>query len=96
MLLDPKLVTELHSLFSDKLLVEIDAPDADLLQTGVLDSLKLVELLLHLEQDLGVSVPMDELDTEDFRSLDSIARLVASRRALEPARVPFAEQVARG
>jgi methoxymalonate biosynthesis acyl carrier protein len=81
MLHDPDLIRKIQTLFSDELMAEVETPDADLLQAGVLDSLKLVELLLHLEQRFGLTVAMEELDTEDFRSIHSIARLVAGRGA---------------
>lgn len=81
---DPDLIREIQTLFSDQLLTEVETPDADLLQAGILDSLKLVELLFHLEQRFGFTVAMEELDTEDFRSIHSMARLVAGRRT-EPA-----------
>lgn len=59
--------------FVDKLQIEIPSPDTDLLETGVLDSLGFVELLLHLEQDFGVTVVLEQLDLHNFRSLERIA-----------------------
>lgn len=59
--------------FVDKLQIEIPSPETDLLETGVLDSLGFVELLLHLEQDFGVTVALEQLDLHNFRSLERIA-----------------------
>ena len=50
-----------------------------MLASGVLDSLTLVQLLLDLEQRFGVTIPLEELEIDDFRSVNSIARLVQAR-----------------
>ena len=38
----------------------------------------LVELLFALEQEFSVSVPFDTLDIESFRSIETIAELIAA------------------
>ena len=62
--------------FVDKLQIEIPSPDTDLLETGVLDSLGFVELLLHLEQAFGITVALEQIDLQNFRSLERIAVLL--------------------
>ena len=84
------LVRTIGKLIAEKLLVEVHSPEDDLLATGVLDSLTLIELLLNLEQHFEMRIPLDELEIEDVRSVRSIARLVESKspmrsRALEVA-----------
>ena len=80
MLHDGDLASEIHRLLAEKLFVELDSPDVDLLQAGVLDSLALIQLLLHLEQQFGIKIAVDELEIDDFRTITSIARLVASQK----------------
>jgi D-alanine--poly(phosphoribitol) ligase subunit 2 len=65
-------------LFAEKMHVEIPAPDADLFESGTLDSLSLVELLLQLEQEFAVKISLDELDLDHFRSVSKIAEFVDS------------------
>src|SRR5438309_6385221 len=72
------LIGNIQELFADKLLVEVDSLDTDLLEAGLLDSLALIQLLVHLEERFGVKIAVDELEIEDFRSITSIARLVAN------------------
>ena len=76
-------VNDLHArigkVFTDKLNIEIPASDIDLFETGVLDSLAFVELLLHLESEFGVTVPVDELEIDNFRSIARVADFVLSR-----------------
>jgi len=43
--------------------------------------LTLVQLLFDLERRFGVKIPLEELEIDDFRSINSIARLVQARSA---------------
>src|ERR1700758_2031417 len=83
MMPDNRLAGEIHEILSEKLFVEVDSPEADLLQAGILDSLALIQLLVHLEERFGVKIPLDELEIEDLRSISSIARLVENQRAAQ-------------
>lgn len=69
---------QLTTFFLDHLNTEIPSGDFDLIETGYLDSLGLVELLLHLEQAYGVEFSMEELEIDHFRSLDRIAQFIRS------------------
>jgi D-alanine--poly(phosphoribitol) ligase subunit 2 len=71
----------IRTLLSEKLLVEVDSPDADLLQAGILDSLALVQLLLHLEERFGVKVPLDELEIDDLRTITSISKMIEHQQS---------------
>ena len=79
---DPmQLTREIAQLINDQLLVEVSSPEDDLLASGVLDSLTLVQLLFDLERRFGVTIPLEELEIDDFRSINSIASLVQTRSA---------------
>ena len=69
-------VQEIESLFSEKLLTHVESADTDLFETGILDSMSLLELLLQLEQTMGVTVSIAELDMDDLRTIRKIAHLV--------------------
>ncbi len=71
------------SLFHDELQVEVPSPDVDLFETGVLDSLKIVELLNCLEARFGTHIGQDDLEFDKFRSIAEIAQFLQDRtRAL--------------
>lgn len=74
------LEAELATLFAQDLRVEVPTPDTDLLATGRLDSVRMVELLLQLEKQFGLRVEMADLEIEHFRSLAAIASFIAARR----------------
>ena len=77
---DLALYDEIITLFLERLNVTVPSLDADLLASGVLDSLALVELLMQLEMRYGVPIALEKLDFEDFRSVANIAAFVARER----------------
>jgi acyl carrier protein len=66
----------LKAFFSEKLSVEVLSIDADLVQTGILDSLALVELLTCIEKEFGMEISLDDVEIEDFHSIAKIAEYV--------------------
>lgn len=70
-----RLVGEVGRLITSTLLVEASTPEDDLLATGVLDSMTLINLLATLEERFGIRIALDELQI-DVRSILSIARLI--------------------
>jgi methoxymalonate biosynthesis acyl carrier protein len=81
MLDDNTLQERIARLFSDILSIDIPSTDTDLFDTGVLDSLAFVELLLHLEREFGVTTSVDDLAIDNFRSIVRIANYVMARTA---------------
>jgi acyl carrier protein len=57
--------------------VDIPSETTDLFETGAVDSLSLVEILVRLEEELGAQIRLDELELDDLRSVAAIARLLA-------------------
>ena len=72
---------QVTSLFSEKLNLDVASAETDLLETGLLDSLSLVELLAELEESFDVSISTDDLELENFRNIKSIAVFVMRRAA---------------
>lgn len=64
---------------------EID-PHADLLLTGVLDSMGFIQLLLALERDFGATLSDDDLARPDVTTAAGLRRLVTDKA--DPARLP--------
>lgn len=53
----------------------------DLIGDGVLTSLQTVELVTYLDERFGIEIDDEEFVEENFRSIDTIASLVESKRA---------------
>jgi acyl carrier protein len=83
---DPHVIRDqISRLFSDVLHRPVQSADDDLFETGVLDSLAFVDLLAELERRFGLTIALDDLEVEHFRSVARIAEFVAAR-ALFPER----------
>jgi acyl carrier protein len=78
-------LARLRALMLEHLHVDVPSPDVDLLESGVLDSLQLVDLLLLIEQHFGQRIPIETIDLDDLRSLGRLARLLRAPRAPAPA-----------
>jgi acyl carrier protein len=80
-------------LIADKLAVEVASDDTDLLAEGVLDSVTLVQLIMHLEQTFDIRIELADLEIDDLRSVRSIAALVGKLHESQHADDP--EELAR-
>jgi len=72
------IIERLGALFVESFHVEVPSSDTDLLESGILDSFQLVELLLELEQRFGFRIKIENIELDDLRTLARIARLVAA------------------
>lgn len=54
-------------------------PQTGLLESGLLDSLLLMDLIFHLEELYGIRFESDNIDPSNFLSISAIADLVANR-----------------
>jgi len=84
------MIEHLDALFVECFHIEVPSSDTDLLETGILDSLQFVELLLQLEQRFGFRIRIDDIALDDLRTLARIARLVVAKagKAGAPAAPP--------
>ncbi len=73
---DEVLTQRLAEILEARLSVAVPSHNTDLVETGLLDSLGIVELLLAIEEEFGVQVQVEELDLEVLRSVEKIAGLV--------------------
>lgn len=89
-------IERLRALFLECFHIDVPSLDTDLLETGMLDSLQLVELLLQIERQFGFRIAIAEIDLDDLRSLARIARLLAGRTGAAHAPAPAMEREATG
>jgi acyl carrier protein len=58
--------------------------EVDLLEARLVDSVKLVDLVLQIEQRFGVTLNFEELEIEDFRNVARIAERIARNTPAGP------------
>src|SRR5829696_2457008 len=74
-------VNRIERLLREVLAITPDGIDEDLIESGLLDSMALVELLFAIEQEFAVELPLEDLDVERLRSVRGIASYVSKLRA---------------
>jgi acyl carrier protein len=55
------------------------------LESGMVDSLGILDLVLFLEQEFGLQVSDEELSPENFDSLEAVSTFVRNKKDLGPA-----------
>ena len=58
----------------------------DLLETGLLDSLLLVDLIFHIEETYGVRFDSDQVNPSNFRTVENIVGVVLGHSTIPQAR----------
>jgi acyl carrier protein len=53
--------------------------DADLFESGIVNSLFAVQLMTFIEKHFGIEVGMEDLDIENFKSLNATAAFVVKK-----------------
>ena len=82
---DHLLPVQIARFFSDHLHLKVPAPEVDLFDAEMLDSLSFVELLMHLEQEFDIRISVDELEMENFRSIAKIIKFITDRNRMDRA-----------
>jgi D-alanine--poly(phosphoribitol) ligase subunit 2 len=71
-------IREVERVFVEKLSRPVDSPDTDLFESGILDSMSLIDLLLQLEENFGYTVSIADLELDQIRTVRKIAEQVAN------------------
>jgi acyl carrier protein len=73
---DPRVCERISRLIRESLGVDVPLPQTDLIESGLLDSLALVSLLAEIEREFGFELPLDTLEVDDFRTVETAAGYV--------------------
>ena len=80
---DQTLHDQIAEFLSERLNVAVFSPTEDLFETGALDSMVFVELVLYLEQQFDIQISTEELEPDNFQSIAKIAFFVAAHNNLK-------------
>jgi acyl carrier protein len=81
---------QITRLLAERVHVEAPAVDTDLMEAGLLDSLTLVELMSSLEEEFGLTISFDEIELDNFRSVERIAEFVRQRSGQQSEKLELA------
>lgn len=56
--------------------------DTNLLITGLVDSIGIMRLVLHVEEELDIQVPAEEITIENFLTVADMARYLEAKLAI--------------
>ena len=73
--------TGILEIFFERFDTRLASAEVDLLEERLVDSVKLVDLVLEIEQRFGVTLPFEELEIEDFRTVTRLAERIARGQA---------------
>lgn len=69
----------LIKIFEDDLGLEAPSADADLFNSGILDSLAFVDMLLRIESAFDIALSLDTIDFDNFQTVDGIVGFIESQ-----------------
>jgi len=72
-----QLQQQIIEIFRDRFETRLGTDEVDLLEAGIVDSVKIVELVLEIEQRFGVNLPFEELEIDDFRTVPRLAERIS-------------------
>jgi acyl carrier protein len=75
---------QILAIFDERFDTPIASAEVDLLEGRLVDSVKIVDLVLELEHRFGVSLLFEELEIEDFRTVARLAERVRRTAAAAP------------
>ena len=75
------LADRIGGIIRDVLGVEVPSHDTDLLDSGLLDSLALVSLLAEIEREFAIELPLEDLDVDQFRTVERAATYLSASGA---------------
>ena len=68
--------------FLGQFVADPDVPiDHDLFESGLVNSLFAMQLVLHIESEYGLSISNEDLDFENFKSLSAIAHFIEGKKS---------------
>lgn len=73
---EQEITARIQRIFEETFDVSAPAPQTDIIEAALLDSLGLVMLLFEIELRFGTELPLESLEIDDFRTIEKIARLI--------------------
>ncbi|MFE3227116.1 acyl carrier protein [Nocardia sp. NPDC059228] len=74
-----ELTQELLAYFGSMAEIEL-APEDDIFALGLVNSLRALEIVVHVENTYGISVDVDDLELDNFRSAARAAAFVVRKQ----------------
>jgi acyl carrier protein len=77
------ILKDLEKVLLTEIVVDVDkkslAPDEDLLEQGIIDSLGIMKLILFMEETYGIAIADEEIVPENFQTINMMVRFVEQK-----------------
>lgn len=77
------ILESLEKVLLTEIAVDLDkkslAPDEDLLEQGIIDSLGIMKLIIFIEETFGITIADEEIVPENFQTLNSMVKFVEGK-----------------
>ena len=73
----------IQDFLENTLLIRGIEKDTALIDGGCIDSIQIVELSMFIEETCGVTLVADDMEVENFASIDAIVTYVSQKRKLD-------------
>jgi methoxymalonate biosynthesis acyl carrier protein len=80
-----EIIDDLRAFFSPATGGDVPGPDDDYFALGLVNSLLALELVAHVEQQFDIAVEVDDLDLDNFRTMNRTAAFILAKRSTRPA-----------
>lgn len=87
----PSVVERISIIFADQMRIDVPASDTNLLEHGLLDSLAVIELLTLIEGEFRITIAAEDLELDNFRSIEAISDFVQGRIGIARGRYSAAQ-----
>lgn len=78
----PQQITQtLQDYLADQIGHEEIAPDTEFFEEGLVSSLFAIQLMSFLETTFGIEITMDDLDLDNFKSIERISDFITAKQA---------------
>lgn len=76
-----EILAELTGFFATATAGNTPGPDEDYFALGLVNSLLALELVAHVERRFGIEVAVDDLDLDNFRTMNRVVAFVRRKRS---------------
>jgi len=73
---NPNMLEKISAVVKETLTIDNIGYDTDLFESGVLDSLSLIQLMMELETSFDITISPEELDVEDYRTVRNMSEMI--------------------
>jgi acyl carrier protein len=81
-MLEQELTQKIHGYIAEHVDESFDN-DTEIFEEGIVNSLFAIQLMTFLEKEFAIKITMDDLDMDNYKSVNAIAKFVLNKKLVE-------------